>query len=383
MLRAACLLLTASLLTAGAPAAQARPTDDQRGDDSVTLEGRGYGHGRGMSQYGAQMAASEHGRTYRQILRFYYPGLAFGEGTGLLRVLLTADTSDDVVVLSRSGLSVRQVGTKKSWDLARAGAKRWKLTAVNGGADTRVSVLTDRWRAARTVGGEAELVGEGGSLALVTMAGTTRYQGALRSAAGEKGRDTVNVVSLENYLRGVVPREVPALWDPQAVRAQSVAARTYADYHRDHPRADHYDLCDTTSCQVYGGVGDSHEASDAAIRATTGEVLKSEGAPAFTEFSSSNGGWTVAGSVPYQVAKPDTWDPVNDWRVTLRATAIEKRFPGIGDFQRLRVLDRDGHGNWNGRVLEIRVVGSNGSTTRTGDQFRIDFGLRSTWFRQV
>ena len=371
----------AALLTAGAPAAQARPTED-RGPASVTLEGRGYGHGRGMSQYGAQSAAADHGRTYRQILRFYYPGLALGEGKGSIRVLLSADTSDDVVVLGRRGLSVHQVGTRKSWDLARKGAKRWKLTDVNGGADTRVSVLTDHWQNVRTIGGAAEFVGDGGSLALVTPTATTRYQGALRSAAGEKGRDTVNVVSLESYLRGVVPREVPALWDPQAVRAQAVAARTYADYHRDHPRADHYDLCDTTSCQVYGGVGDSHEASDTAIRATAGEVLKSDGAPAFTEFSSSNGGWTVAGSVPYQVAKRDGWDPVNPWRTTLRATAIEQRFPGIGDFRRLRVLDRDGHGKWNGRVLEIRVVGSAGRTTRTGDQFRIDFGLRSTWFRQ-
>ena len=78
MVKAIGLLLTASLLLGGAPAAaQAQPADDpaQRGPASVLLEGRGFGHGRGMSQYGAQSAASDHGKTYRQILAFYYPGL--------------------------------------------------------------------------------------------------------------------------------------------------------------------------------------------------------------------------------------------------------------------------------------------------------------------
>ena len=164
------------------------------------------------------------------------------------------------------------------------------------------------------------------------------------------------------------------------MRAQAVAARTYADYARDHPK-DYYDICSSTSCQVYGGVGDSQPASDAAIRATARQVLQSDGASAFTEFSSSNGGWTVAGSEPYLVAKQDSWDPVNGWRYRLPATKIEAAYPAIGDFQRLRVLKRDGHGAWNGRVIRLRVVGSRGSVTRTGEEFRVTFALRSTWWR--
>lgn len=352
------------------------------GPSSVTLEGRGYGHGRGMSQHGAQGAASERDRTYRQILRFYYPGLAFGTAPGVIRVQISGDTSDDVVIDDRRRLSVRQVATGDSWALRQDGAKRWRLTAAVGGA-TRVSVLTDRWRSVRTVPGEAELRAARGALALVTPSGVTRYQGALRSTVVDGGRDTVNVVRLEAYLRGVVPREVPALWHPEAVKAQAVAARTYAAFHRADSQGDPYDLCDTTSCQVYGGLDDRHPASDAAIRATAGEVLLAAGTPAFTEFSSSNGGWTVAGSVPYQVAKQDDWDPVNAWRTTLRATTIENAHPAIGDFQRLRVLRRDGNGTWNGRVLRIRIVGSNATRTLDGDDFRSVFGLRSTWFRVV
>ena len=82
------------------------------------------------------------------------------------------------------------------------------------------------------------------------------------------------------------------------------------------------------------------------------------------------------------MAKKDPWDPVNTWTYRVPATAIERAYPSIGDFQRLRVLDRDGNGVWNGRVLRIRIVGGRGAVTRTGDQFRVDLSLRSTWFRQ-
>jgi len=362
-----------------APAASAAAA----GPASVTLEGRGYGHGRGMSQYGAQGAASEHGRTYRQILAFYYPGLELGAARGPIRVLISGDTTDDVVVRDHRHLTVRQVATGETWALAQEGAERWRLTAADGGAATRVSVFTDRWRSVRVIEGEAEFRSAGGSLVLVTPAGAARYQGALRSARGDAGRDTVNALLLERYLRGVVPREMPAQWEPQAVQAQAVAARTYAEYYREHPRADHYDICDTTSCQVYGGVADSEPESDTAIRATAREVLRTGGNAAFTEFSSSNGGWTVAGDLPYQVAKPDTWDPVNRWEATLTDNVIEHAFPAIGDFQRLRVVNRDGNGAWNGRVLRIRIVGSHAARTLDGLDFRLAFGLRSTWFRQT
>ena len=79
---------------------------------------------------------------------------------------------------------------------------------------------------------------------------------------------TVNEVRLENYLRGVVPLEIPASWSLPAVQAQAVAARTYAAYERAHPRSSAYQLCDTSSCQVYGGYDAEHPAADRAIAAT-------------------------------------------------------------------------------------------------------------------
>ncbi|MEZ0579345.1 SpoIID/LytB domain-containing protein [Nocardioides sp. MH1] len=388
MVKAIGLLAVSTLLLVGAPVAtpaHAADDPDQRGPAAVVLKGRGFGHGRGMSQYGAQSAASDHGKTYRRILRFYYPGLTIGDASGTISVLISSDTGDDVVVKKTASLSVRQVSNGRSWKLGDAAprATKWKLTAARGNAATRVSYLTSHWHSYKVVPGEAEFSGGSKAVTLVDPAGTRRYQGTLRSTTSPEGdRDTVNVVSLEDYLRGVVPSEMPAQWDPDAVKAQAVAARTYADYARDHPKS-YYDICSSTLCQVYLGVGNSEPESDAAIRATAHEVLQSDGASAYTEFSSSNGGWTVAGSQPYLVAKQDTWDPVNTWRYRLPATKIERAYGSIGDFRRLDVLERDGHGTWNGRVLSIKVVGRRGSVTVTGDDFRYDLSLRSTWFREV
>uniref|UniRef100_UPI0030FAEB8D SpoIID/LytB domain-containing protein n=1 Tax=uncultured Nocardioides sp. TaxID=198441 RepID=UPI0030FAEB8D len=204
-----------------------------------------------------------------------------------------------------------------------------------------------------------------------------------------RARDTVNVVDFEDYLRGVVPGEVPALWPAEAVRAQAVAARTYAAYERDHaPAARHYELCDTSACQVYRGVDAEHPGSDAAVAATAGVVVTADGAPAFTQFSASNGGWTRAGSFPYLQAVEDPWDtapeaqnPYAQWSRTLTPAALEKVWPGSGSFVSLEVVARDGNGAWAGRVVRVEVTFTGATRSLTGDQFRSWFGLRSDWFR--
>lgn len=374
--------LLAALCATALAAVPAPPAAVAAGPSSVTLEGRGYGHGKGMSQWGAQGAASEQGRTYRQILRFYYPRTGWGRAAGKIKVLITGDTSDDVLVRNTGDLRLRRVADGRTWALGKA-PRQWRLTAADGGRSTTLWKRTDRWRPVRTVRGEAEILGR--SVALVTPDGVTRYQGAVRSAVAGSRRDTVNVVPLEAYLRGVVPLEVPALWHPHAVRAQAVAARTYAAFER-RDRGGHFDVHDTTQSQVYGGVSAAHPASDSAIRRTRGQVLVHGGRPAFTQFSASNGGWTVDGGRPYLVAKQDPWDswrgnPNRRWQVTVRAAAIEEAFPHIGDFRRLGVVERDGNGAWGGRALEVRIVGSRATATPTGDTFRSIFGLRSTWFR--
>ncbi len=145
------------------------------------------------------------------------------------------------------------------------------------------------------------------------------------------------MLPLESYLKGVVPREVPAAWTPHAVRAQAVAARTYAAFERAQPLAEHYQICDTTQCQVYGGFTDEHPASNKAVQATKKRVLLAAGEPAFTQFSASNGGWTSAGAFDYLPAQEDPFDTAyQGWTDTVTAREVEQALPAIGTFQRGR-----------------------------------------------
>lgn len=385
-----CLVLGLVLgLTVAATPASAVPGPEgeraTRGPATLDLQGRGFGHGRGLSQYGAQAAASDHGRTFRQILDFYYPGTRLTKKGGSLRVLLTVDPGRDVMVVDQPGLVLRAVDRQRSWSLRNAQAQRWRLTPDRGG-DTRLSMrVKGRWRVVRVVKGEAEFQSKRGPMRLVTPSGTHRYAGTLRSAilGADRERGTVNVIGLEAYLRGVVPEEVPALWHPQAVRAQAVAARTFAAFERaSRPQAP-YHLCDTSACQVYAGVGQAHPAADRAIKATKKIVVGKSGRPIFAQFSASNGGWSTAGSFSYLKAQRDPWDDYGVWTHTIPATQIEAAYPAIGDFQGIRVLARDGNGAWGGRATTVRIEGTKTSTTISGDTFRVVFGLRSTWFRPV
>ena len=355
----------------------------------LTLSGRGFGHGRGLSQYGAEGAARQ-GLTAAQILAFYYPGTTLGHQGGTISVLIGADTTPDTRVVMRSGLIVRSSNGKASWNLAalRPTATQWRL---NPRSATKTAIAwrakTGGWKRLTTSTSVLEFWAGGAPIALVKPSGTSRYRGALRNAPySGRDHDTVNVVGLEDYLKGVVPSEMPASWSPAAVQAQAVAARTYAAYSRAHAsKRKQYQICDSTSCQVYKGVAGEASAANAAIKATQGLTLMYGGKPAFTQFSSSSGGWTVAGTVAYQKAKADPYDNWSgnrqrSWTVTVSPAAVARAWPAIGKLTALQVLSRDGNGDWGGRVLRLRLIGTAGSTTVDGTAFRSVLGLKSTYF---
>ncbi len=357
---------------------------------TLTLTGHGYGHGHGMSQYGAEGAARQ-GLTAEQIVAFYYPGTVMSTYAGKVRVAVSADSSDDVVVLPRKNLAVRDLGTGAK-AVVPAGPTRFRLVA--SGAGTRLEGLSGEggaggWRSLAAYAGEAEFTGRGAK-SLVTPSGVRSYRGSLRSAApsaGSAARDTVNVLPMDKYLRGVVPREIPTSWSPEALRAQAIAARTYAAHGMIEPGAAHWDLCDTTSCQVYGGASDESATTDAAIKSTPGMILTdpATGGPAFTQFSASSGGFTAAGSKPYLAAVADPYDgwegnPVHTWTKALGDRAIEAAYPRIGNLREVVVTGRDGNGEWGGRITSVDFVGSRGRASATGDDVRARFGLRSTFF---
>ena len=350
---------------------------------AVELVGNGYGHGKGLSQYGAQRAASN-GVGHRKILSFYYPRTRFGKAGGTIKVLISGDTGNDLVVKDRSGLRVRSLGSNRTWRLRTSAARKWRITPADGGARSTIAWRgSGGWTVWRTVRGQAEFSAGGKPVRLLGPAGPTSYRGTLRSAENERGRVTVNVLPLEQYLRGVVPLEVPAEWSPAAVRAQAIAARTYAAFERRNSTRAAYDLCDTTSCQVYGGASAEHPASNKAVRKTRKDVVVRKGKSILAQFNASSGGWTADGGRPYLVARKDPWSrrAYHHWRATITRNQIEQQWPGIGNFRRIKILRRTGDGEWNGRVVRLRVVGSRDRVTMSGEDFRFRFGLRSSWFR--
>ncbi|MGH3447078.1 MAG: SpoIID/LytB domain-containing protein [Nocardioidaceae bacterium] len=357
-----------------------------------TIAGHGFGHGHGMSQYGAEGAARK-GQHYRRILHFYYPHTTLATTGGFIRVLITGDWTSNVIVKARSGLHVQDLSDGAHWKLPGGSRDRWRLTPAKNGS-TKVSFRNSKgWHRWHIPDGRGKFTGNGqfyapgpSTLILPSGRGVT-YRGKLRSVRphhGSNKRDTVNVVGLDNYVKGVVAKEMPASWHQQALRVQAVAARTYGAWLRAHHRHRYYQACDTTACQVYGGVDAEHRSSTNAVKGTAHKILKHSGDPAFSQFSSSSGGWTSAGGKAYLPAKRDPYDgwsgnPVHSWTLGVSARKLEHAHPGIGRLIDLRVTSRAGHGQWGGRVQDIVLDGTRGRAHISGADLRHRYGLRSTW----
>jgi SpoIID/LytB domain protein len=251
--------------------------------------------------------------------------------------------------------------------------------------DSVVSYRTGSWHRWRVLRGDVEFAAGKAPITLHTPAGSVRYRGALLSTWHEGKRVTVNVLPMEAYLRGVVPAEVAAAsWPQQAMRAQAVAARTYAAYERQHGGNPDYDLCDTAACQAYGGASAEYATSNTAVSKTAGRILTYHGKTAFAQYSASNGGWTVDGGEPYLVARKDPYEGTSPdyygWTVRISARKIEKAYR-IENLSSIAVESRDGNGRRGGRVVTVRLASTTGWTgTVTGDSFRRNFGLASTMF---
>ena len=416
---AAVLGLLGGLLTTVVTASPALAEEvyERPADGVFRVQGHGWGHGRGMSQWGAQGAASQ-GVTADTITSTYYPGTTRAVlPNSAIRVLLQADEGRDTQVYAAPGLKVTDLASGATAVLPD-GPSRWRATVSDAGL--HLQSLTGATWSPYTPGSATPTVStyagpvrfSGPSFVRVAFPdGTSRdYRGAVQAVkTGATTLQSIDVLSLEDYLLGVVPRESSSSWQPAALQAQAIAARSYSANKRSRvPSTARYDICDTTQCQVFGGsrVYKSDGSSIAlepasttdAVRATAGVVRTYNGTPIFAEFSSSNGGWSTAGDVPYLVARRDDWDgavanPVHAWNAALRATDLQSRFPAVGTLKRIRVTARDGNGEWGGRVKQVVLEGvsSSGvatsvSTTGVGVYRARTWpaysdGLRSTWWR--
>jgi stage II sporulation protein D len=383
----------AGAVPAGPAQADARITPDR---GRFTIVGSGWGHGFGMSQYGAYGAAQA-GMSWRQILDFYYPGTRLSRlpAGNTVRVWITSDTDDDLRVRASRGLTLHS--GSRSYRLPRGERyKVWRLVRKGSRYQLSYRSADGRYKNKRVpLGQDTWWLSNSAKRITVLLPNLTRreYRGSVLLVKDGTGGRTVNRVTMENYLRSVVPKEMPTSWATDAVRTQAVAARTYAARMRaDAPRGRGYHLCDTPACQVYTGrtvtwrgvrVLQETVGGDRAVAATSGRVLKYGSAYALAQFSSSNGGHTARGSRPYLVPFPDPYDDEvrsQRWTRSITVAAIQARWPSAGSVRQLKVTKRDGHGRWGGRVTEVAIIGSARTVRVSGSAFQWAFGLKSRLF---
>ena len=357
------LLLTALLAGLALPATATAQT-------RWVVDGAGWGHGIGMSQHGA-LGFAQNGWGYRRILRHYYTGTEIGSaGRHTIRVLL-GDARRSVKFDGARGVNGRRLDPARTYTATRRGSKV-KIAGVGSfSALARVRGIAIRWRGT-TMNGISD--------------GRWRSYLELRpSAAG--GLTVVNALGLDNYVRGVIAGEMPASWHPEALKAQAIAARSYAlTTDRGGPVFDQYP--DVRS-QVYRGVSGERPTTDAAVAATAREVVTYDGAVAVTYFFSTSGGHTENVENSFVGAAPRPWlkgveDPHDDvsprhrWRFVFSQSQMESRLAGVvkGSFRGIDVVDK----GVSPRVVYADVVGSGGRTRVTGPTLRTRLGLYDTWF---
>ena len=331
---------------------------------AVVISGHGWGHGIGLSQWGAQERARA-GWSYARILSFYYPGTTLAPAPAAqVRVLLAERPR--VQLGSGAPFTIRDAaGVVVSF-----AAGRYQLDA-DGRIGSRALALP--------------AVASPGAAPLEL--GATGYDGTLQLAQAGGQVRVVNALDLEDYLVGVVSSECPGSWRADALRAQAVASRSYAlaNLRPSEP----FDLYPDDRSQNYHGLQRWFASAADAVASTRGQVLQYEGAVVNALFSAANGGLTSVpdgiwsnGRAPYFAARPDAFDaksPNTNWgplRVSL--AALREAFPQLP----ATVTDVSVVRNAGQRVTGLTFTGADGATVSIGGYaFQQRFGLRSTFFR--
>jgi stage II sporulation protein D len=385
------LAMSAGLgLVAPAGAAEATPESYATPADGVfRMIGSGWGHGRGMSQWGAYQAAAE-GHTHEEILSFYYPGT---ERVALpavdVRVLLASDTGRNLIVRAAPGLTAQMDGEDPvvlpdSVRKCTSRITRWRARAR--GSHMSLDAYCRKWRKVQRVAGSTlTFAGPDGLVATQNRKVRRGYRGSVTATkVGRRSLQVVNTVPMEQYLRPVVAAEVSPSWPEQALLAQSIAARSYAAHEVAARAGKPFHVYDMIRSQAYPGAVEydrkwrvvrtrEHSRTDRAIEATAGVHVTAGGAPALTQFSSSNGGATAGSPLAYMRVAVDEWDaratrnPRLSWTDSISVGALAARYPSAGPIVALEVLAREGGGPWGGRVTSLRVVGAARSYTVSGD----------------
>lgn len=214
------------------------------------------------------------------------------------------------------------------------------------------------------------------------------YRGNLMLKGGKQGFSVVNEVPLEQYLYSVVPSEMPASWPGEALKAQAVAARTYALTHLGRYRKYGFDVNADTSSQVYQGIQSEHPQSTAAVRSTQSEIMTHQGKPIDAYFHSTSGGRTENGGDLWapraylqMVEDLDQASPKYTWQEEISQEVMRVRLrTGLNINAGKIIAIRPTAHTRSGRVKSLEIQADNGTHTVDGLKFRVAAKLNSTFF---
>ena len=354
---------------------------------SWEVKGHGFGHGVGMSQYGAYGYA-RHGAGYRQILVHYFTGTRIsgggsvggGGGAG-------GGGSGGVAGRRARGATVRVLLGSGATSVGFRGASRACGEMLNPRRRYRFVASSAGVALEGASGNKLAACGaEGVAASGLDVSGFGRYRGSLVARADGGRLLVINALRVDDYIRGVVPNEMPASWPQQALRAQAVAARSYALSTR---RAGPFDLYADTRSQVYEGRASETPSTNQAVNGTAGQVVTYHGQIATTYYFSTSGGQTEAAEfgfggtpVPYLKSVNDPYDgvsPVHDWTMRFSDAEMESKLSELfkGTLERIEVTETGD----SPRIVTAKVIGSSGSATVSGSTLQARLGLRSTWAR--
>jgi SpoIID/LytB domain protein len=334
------------------------------------VHGRGFGHGVGMSAYGAYGYAL-HGWGYQAILAHYYRGTTIGflRRPRVVRVLLAVD-SGDAVFSEATAACGRRLDPSRFYEAHLVGRS--------------VRLRTSGGRPLANCGHELRARGEDG----IAIVGLGTYRGALEAIPSSESSDSLNVVNalpVNQYVKGVIPNESPPSWPPAELEAQAVAARSFAL--AAGVGGEGFDLYSDTRSQVYKGLESEYASSNAAARATANQVVEYKGHVAKTLYSACSGGHTesiqnVFGgpATPYLVGVPDPFDyycPLHTWTLRFSGPRISSLLGAYlkGRLAKVVVTKR----GLTPRIIEARLYGTGGVSAVSGEQLEIALGGYSTW----
>ena len=293
------------------------------------------------------------------------------------------------VVTSDAAYSLNDAKTEQ--EIGKVGAGKQTTVTVKSGA----LVVNGKTVAAKAL---RFAVADDRTARHLAVAGA-KYRGHIVLSLAEDGTITVvNEVKLDDYIGGVISEEMSPDWPPEALKAQAVAARTFAVYSLGLHEEDGYDVCSTTHCQVYGGIESESPEGLRAVSATRGEILTHQGKAIYAAFHASSGGMTAGSeegggtALPYLKPARDSEDaatPNRHWQVSLSVRELSSKLAAAGfSVGRLKALEltplKVGQGAPDrypsGRVEQVRFVGSKQTVSVSGPKLRRMLGLPSTLF---